>query len=390
MAVPLTVFHTISSLDTRLGGPPRTVTQLADGLARTHAVEVSLIFQLRKGESSVQTVEPLVHRFQGESVHRSMLLAGRPFAVAVSRALAHSRPAIVHDHGIWTAVNHRACRFATRLGVPYVVHPRGMLEPWSLSYRARKKALAMWLYQRKNLERVVLFMATAAAEAENLRTLGLRQPVAVIPNGILLSSYMPRPPEGDRQDGKKTALFLSRIHPKKGLENLIDAWSQLEVPDWKLLIAGPDEGNHLADIMRRIEERDVGSRVHYVGTVEGDAKARIYQAADLFILPTYSENFGVVIAEALSFGVPAITTRGAPWEDLETYGCGWWINIGVEPLVDALRQAMSLSDDARRAMGMRGREYVKRYNWDSIAQQTIEVYQWVLGQGSKPDCVHLD
>ena len=108
------------------------------------------------------------------------------------------------------------------------------------------------------------------------------------------------------------------------------------------------------------------------------------------LLPTFSENFGVVVAEALSHGLPVITTRGAPWADLETHGCGWWIDIGVDPLAAALRQAMALSDDERRAMGERGRTYVQRYNWADIARQTIEVYRWVLGQGPRPDCVHQD
>ena len=108
------------------------------------------------------------------------------------------------------------------------------------------------------------------------------------------------------------------------------------------------------------------------------------------MLPTFSENFGVVVAEALSHGLPVITTRGAPWADLETHGCGWWVDIGVEPLAVALRQAMALSDDERWTMGERGRAYVQRYNWADIARQMADVYRWVLGQGTRPDCLHLD
>ena len=106
--------------------------------------------------------------------------------------------------------------------------------------------------------------------------------------------------------------------------------------------------------------------------------------------PTFSENFGVVVAEALGHGLPVITTRGAPWADLETHGCGWWIDIGVEPLAAALRQAMALSDDERRAMGERGRAYVQRYNWDVIAREMIHVYRWMLGHGDPPACVQVD
>ena len=130
--------------------------------------------------------------------------------------------------------------------------------------------------------------------------------------------------------------------------------------------------------------------MEYLGEVDGEAKTRAYLDADVFVLPTFSENFGVVVAEALAHGLPVITTRGAPWADLETYGCGWWVDIGVEPLVQALREAMALSDDERRAMGERGRDYVRRYDWDNIGQQTIDVYRWVLGQGPQPDCVRTD
>lgn len=119
-------------------------------------------------------------------------------------------------------------------------------------------------------------------------------------------------------------------------------------------------------------------------------KAALYREADLFVLPTFSENFGLVVAEALAYGLPVITTRGAPWADLETYGCGWWIETGMEPLVPALRAAMALSNAERRAMGERGRVYVRRYDWDVIAAETLALYRWVLGQGERPACVHVD
>ena len=105
-------------------------------------------------------------------------------------------------------------------------------------------------------------------------------------------------------------------------------------------------------------------------------KVAAYRHADLFVLPTFSENFGVVVAEALSHGLPVITTRGAPWADLETHGCGWWVDIGVEPLAEALREAMSLTDEERRAMGENGRRMVEaKYRWESVAQEMEKVYK---------------
>ena len=108
------------------------------------------------------------------------------------------------------------------------------------------------------------------------------------------------------------------------------------------------------------------------------------------MLPTFSENFGLVIAEALSYGIPVITTKAAPWKEIEIYGCGWWIDIGVNPLILALREALELSDEKRKLMGSIGREYVRRFNWDEIANKTIDAYYWVINGGPKPDCIELN
>jgi glycosyltransferase involved in cell wall biosynthesis len=264
-----------------------------------------------------------------------------------------------------------------------------MLEPWALNQRAWKKQLAMALYQRYDLQTARLFVATAESEYDSLRQAGVRRPVAVIPNGV---EFQVKPAEKPKYDEatRKTALFLSRVHPKKGLLNLLDAWARLTPKGWCLKLAGPNEDGHLAEVMGLARRLGIVESVEYVGEVDGAEKAKLYAEANLFVLPTFSENFGVVVTEALAHGLPVITTRGAPWADLETYGCGWWIDIGVEPLVRALSKAVELGDDERRAMGVRAREYVRRYNWDEIAQQTIEVYRWVLGQGSKPGCVRTD
>ena len=298
---------------------------------------------------------------------------------------------LLHSNGLWLPVNHLASVAALRYGIPLIIQPHGMLEPWALNHKAWKKRIAMSLFQKHDLNAAKALVATSSVEYENIRKLGFRQPVAVIPNGVQidLPVGLSIKPLGIT-NGIRTALFLSRVHPVKGLLNLVQAWRQLAPKQWRLCIAGPNEGGHLEEVMALVRQLGLGESVEYVGEVDGEQKSALYRNADLFVLPTFTENFGVVVAEALAHGVPVITTRGAPWGDLETYRCGWWVDIGVVPLVQALRAAMALSDDERRAMGTRGREYIQRYNWDTIAQQTIEVYRWVLGKGSKPDCVWTD
>jgi glycosyltransferase involved in cell wall biosynthesis len=245
-----------------------------------------------------------------------------------------------------------------------------------------KKRAAWLLYQGRDLRSAKLLHATAESEVEDIRRIGLRQPVVVLPNGV----EIPEQARGVPEKSMRRALFLSRVHPKKGLLNLVEAWAEVRPENWELVIAGPDEDGHRAEV-------EAYARVHNVdivwtGPVNDHAKWDLYRSADLFVLPTFSENFGIVVAEALAAGVPALTTTGAPWEVLNRERCGWWIGIGVAPLMAALRDATELDDEARHAMGRRGRAYVREHlSWDHVAEGMLAAYRWVLGQGERPSSV---
>lgn len=306
--------------------------------------------------------------------------------------MKESKPEVLHNHGIWHPLNHWAALVARKLEIPMVLHLRGMLEPWALAWRSRRKRLALRTYQGRDLDSAALLFATARQEAEGFRRFGLRQPIAVIPNGVELN-FATKPRGQDESGGAnrlRKALFLSRIHPVKGLINLLDAWAALDSPDWLLQLAGPDEGGHLADVRQRISALGLQDRVEYLGSVDDTHKGAIYEAADLFILPSFSENFGVVVAEALSCGLPVIATRGTPWQGLEQHGCGWWVDPTVDGLVGALRDAAAKEQSELHEMGIRGRVYARKFDWENIARQTADVYHWLLGQGERPDCVYLD
>ena len=316
----------------------------------------------------------------------SFVRRGSDEARRFRQAVGDAAPDLVHDHGLWLPTNHAAALAARRQRVPYVVSARGMLEPWARRHRRLKKALAWWAYQRRDLASAAVLHATAASEAENLRELGLRAPIAVIPNGVEVPET---PADLAGLSGRaRRALFLSRVHPKKGLPLLLDAWAEVRPAGWELVVVGPDEGGHRAELAAQAARLEI-AEVRFEEAVPDAAKWDLYRGADLFVLPTHSENFGVVVAEALAAGVPALTTVGAPWRELRDHECGWWTEVGVRPIAEALRDATSRSDAERAAMGARGRALVaERYGWDGIAAQMRDVYEWALGQRpSPPPCV---
>jgi glycosyltransferase involved in cell wall biosynthesis len=387
----ISVVHATAGLHPRSGGTSRVVVDLVDALARQEGFRIALVTQSRSGDDCLPNASASVERVVAESGSGTALKFGLPFREALKRLVRKTRPALIHNHGLWLPVNHWAAKAARQYQIPLVAQPHGMLEPWSLAHRAWKKRIAMTLFQRRDLQTARLMIASSPVECGNLRKLGFRQPIAMIPNGVKLVAL---DADAERPEvpvsRNRTVLFLSRIHPVKGLLNLAHAWARVSPTGWTLRIAGPDEGGHLAEVMAAVQKLGLQHSVEYVGEADTRRKSVLYREADLFVLPTFTENFGVVVAEALAHGLPVITTRGAPWADLIAYRCGWWVDIGVEPLEHALRKAMALNDDERRAMGARGREYVRRYDWEVIALQSAAVYRWMLGVGEKPECVITD
>lgn len=392
MEAELSVFHAIGDLDPRSGGPSRAVVELTDALSQQPGVSVTLLFQSLSGQASVESHCSQVRRVAACSGSRWASSTGLHFRAALAREITVAAPTLIHVHGLWLPLDHWAVAAARRHRIPLVVQPHGMLEPWALKHRAWKKRVGMALYQRRDLSAAKLLIASTLREYESLRQQGFSQPVAVIPHGVhAIAAAEPATASAANDPNRvRTALFLSRLHPVKGLPSLVNAWARLLPPGWRLIIAGPDQGGHLQEIQSAIRRLRVSECVQYVGEVRDEAKSALYRAADLFVLPTHTENFGIVIAEALAHGVPVITTRGAPWAELETQRCGWWIDIGEEPLVKALREAMALSDAARREMGLRGRQLALRFEWAGIASQLHAAYRWVLGRGERPECVMVE
>lgn len=392
---PIKVVFTIAGLNPETGGPARSVPALCSALA---ALEVGIeLISLDYGTSVGKALVPIAPGLHTTLVDCSSPLERRlqwtpAFRTTLRRRCVETGCQILHDTGVWLPSNRTAAALSGQFRLPRIVSPRGMLTTWALQHRGWKKRLAWSLYQQRDLHRAQVLHATSNDEADGFRALGLRQPIAIIPNGVSLPP--PLSPVSGFQDfsfsasQKRTVLFLSRLHPKKGLFDLVEAWAAVRPSGWRVVIAGPDDEGHRAQLESAVRSRGLSDDFSFVGSVEGEAKWNLYRQANLFVLPSYSENFGLVIAEALACGVPVLTTRATPWRELIDHRCGWWVEVGANPLAAALRTATALTDTERQEMGVRGRLLIEaNYSWPHVAAQMKSVYAWMLGQGPRPNCV---
>jgi glycosyltransferase involved in cell wall biosynthesis len=305
---------------------------------------------------------------------------------------------VVHQHGLWTAQSRLTKTFRRRR-IPTIVASHGSLEPYARAQSAWKKRVAMAAFERDNLRNASCLHATAETEVRTLRDFGLRAPIVVLPNGVS-QSWPQTTGRADRcrqrlglVHGERLMLFLSRVHPIKGLPLLIEALSanRARLGDWRLVIAGPDERAHRAELEALVALRGLAGGVVFAGALFGEDKRDAFAAVELFVLPTYSENFGIVVAEALGSGVPVVTTHGAPWRDLEDHRCGWWVPTDSRTIGDALVDAAGRSRAELQAMGERGRQLVmSRYTWPAVAERALAVYRWLAKETPRPDFVIVE
>ena len=286
---------------------------------------------------------------------------------------------VVHIHGLWAPALHKVARWARLNRLPLVWSPHGMMTPWAMGNKKLKKMLGWWVYQKHDLSCADLIHATAQSEVNDIRMMGLNNKVIIAPLGVRVDCASGHAGEESRE---KILLFVSRVQRKKGLLNLVQAWAQLPAHlkiGWKVKVVGPDQEGHTDEVREECNRFDVLKDWEFAGPKFGDELRAEYRLASLFVLPTHSENFGSVVIEALAQSLPVITTKGAPWSCLEERRCGWWVDIGIAPLVKALKEAMSLPDETLQSMGERGRKLVEeRFTWPVVVEKILEGYREVL------------
>ena len=374
--------HQVGSGLSSHGGPTYTVPALCKSLSEQgvsvvlHALAPSVVNSAGMYGFNAHPVSHFIPRF------------GLSCSMWRSLTRAASEADIIHSHMLWMMPNIcpgliiKASKSRSHL----VMSPRGTLDPWEFNSHWLQKRVAWVAGQRLNLEMSAVLHATATMECEHFRALGLRPPVAVIPNGVDIPDLASFPVE---RKSRRRLLFLARIARKKGVDLLLQAWRNVQDlwPDWELQIAGDPNGNYLVQMQKLAGELRV-QRVTFICPVSKEQKWDLYRNADLYVLATRGDNWAVSISDALSFGVPAIVSKEAPWQGLEAHDAGWWIDLSVDALTDCLRHAMGQDAATLAAMGQRGREWMIRdFSWKGVGMKMKATYQWIISGGVRPTWV---
>ncbi|MGH8602027.1 MAG: glycosyltransferase [Gammaproteobacteria bacterium] len=380
----MNVLHVTSTISTRGGGVASYVWGLAGQQARA-GIKLT-IAGIDDGQLGLH-----IDASCGEIVTAPRT---GPRALGWSKLLARQLASVipkmdlVHIHALRALVNRDVRRIAVRHSKPLIISPRGQLYPQVLARNPVRKALLARLFVDADLKAASCLHATSKAEAEYIRSYGLRRPVAVMPIGVDADAYhLELAQARDAVDGRypvlrgyRRILVLTLLHPKKGLERLAIAWGRVSkaFKQWRLVIAGPD-GGYEAQSRAAFALHAPADSVLWIGPVYGREKAELLAGCDLLVLPSDWENFGIVVIEALAAGIPAITTTGSPWRELSQRDCGWWVPSTAEALAETLATAMGMGDLRLRSMGEKGRQLVyEKYTWDRCGAQMITLYEKII------------
>ena len=304
-----------------------------------------------------------------------------------------SKSDIVYVNGIFTHPATLGAKNARRDRKPHIVAIRNGLDPWMMKIKRAKKMMGFNLYVKADLNGATCIHATAQQEVDSCLRMGIKGPFTIIPDGINPSEFKNLPESNQAEafwpilKNRKVVLFLSRLSKQKGLDMLISIWDSIRKrhTDAVLVIAGPDYlqyGNYIRNFALKSPYRE---SIFFTGNVVGPTKLSLYSRADIFVLPSHSENFGIVVAEALASAVPVITTKATPWSELEKYDCGRWVAVDEKAIGEAIDELLCMSDKERTEMGVRGKDFVlANYTWDIAARKMITVYHAMLNGDKIP------
>ena len=389
--------HIIENIDNSYGGPAKSVPFLIKYLNKIDIQNKIISIALKEDETNdiciKNNIKILTSRYNG---HKSLKFS-KQFCRTIKNAITEET--ILHTHSLWNYPPYCTYRISKKYKLPLVMSIRGNLYDWKIKKSKWKKKIALSLFQKKMFQEASCLHATEKNEIHAIRQLGIKTAIALIPNAIEIDEFenLPQKEEALRRLGlnseKRYILFMSRIHPNKGLEYLINSFINLtkRYPKWNVLIAGPIYDKKYFKMINAEINKDIKTKVTYFGMVNGIKRLDLFAASELFVLPTHSENFGMVIGEAMAAKIPVITTKGAPWEILNDTDSGWWVDLNNESIYNTLETAMKKNSDELKKMGERGYKIIKEdYTWEEAAKKMKQVYTWVLGRTKKPDFIFED
>ena len=295
---------------------------------------------------------------------------------------------LYHVQGLWQWLGHSVASYARKQKKPYVITLRGMLYPQALAHSTLIKKISLALYQRNDLRRAACIQATCKEEMNYYRELGFTNPVAILPNPIEVDGIIERPipPKTKLRIG-----YLGRIHPRKRIERLIYAFDALcdELKDAELLIIGAGDKQYEQFLREEVIRLNLHN-VRFAGFLTGEEKDKAILSLSYLVVPSDFENFGNIVTEALVRGIPVIASKGMPWQELDEFLCGWWIDNDQETINHTLHNAINLPELERLQMGIKGKQLIKeKYAVDKLGEKMKQLYEWVLYGGTQPDFVYV-
>ena len=387
------VLHVLPSLSPEWGGPVTVVAGLARAIKAKGVQFTVFAAQGRRvgiGAMPIDGVETQL--FPTGSLSRFWTGHAPAMVEALKRAVNDHD--IIHIHELWHFPHYAAYGVARQARKPYVVTIHGQMDPWARRQKSLRKTIYMRAIQRRILQQASSLHAITIDEAQQLRDQGLTVPVAVIPNGISAEFFdPPRTRAGFLSrapglDGKRMILFLGRIHSKKGLDILAEAFGNVARlrDDVRLVIAGPDEGGYRSQVEAMLRSASALDKAVFTGMLTGNDKLAAFSAADIFVLPSHSEVLGVATLEAMACGLPVVISHQCQFPEVADAGAGLIIDTDSKQLASSLIRLLD-SPEERREMGRQGRQLVQeRYTWERVADQMSQLYVDVLGAVSANTC----
>lgn len=377
------ILQTIIGLDAKLGGPSSCTYELMHAM-REIGCDVEIL--------TTEVTDPTDHMVgNGEEwikvVDKDFLT---PFAISknLKEWLELSEYDVYHANTLWMYQSHITCKIARDKCKPYIISPHGMLYPNGLRRSWWKKRLMLTLFFNKDINKAAVLHATCIEEMRYIRSFGYKGPIAVIPNPVASPDNIEQIIEDVPK--QKRIGYLGRLHPYKRPDALIEAWGKLgtDTTGWELVLMGRGEKQYEKHLHELVKIKNL-KNVCFLGTVSGIRKYQELASMRATCCPSLSENFGMTVAESLICGTPVICTDTAPWEDLNTYNCGWWCKNNVETLSNKICEAMNLSEKEVQTMGCNGRRLVnENYKDIKVATQMYRLYNWIVNKGEKPSFVY--